>query len=247
VPDLDTRPDRSNLRGILGGSILVAAGIATGLGCGGGSAGGIVIVPPIPLTQGSADLVMLGPRTEVSIELEDRNFTVADCAWIEGLIGGTGVRRLLKFDTLVGNFGALDIILGDPTNPVPPFTTADFEYSPCHDHYHFSGFAEYELREPGGGLVGFGHKQAFCLRDSVQQLPYPSHGYNCSFQGISPGWADLYESTTDGQWVDVTGVPLGTYSLVITINPTGHIPEVVNAYSNEATFVVHLPDPSAPL
>jgi hypothetical protein len=45
-----------------------------------------------------------------------------------------------------------------------------------------------------------------------------SQGYNCNNQGISSGWADIYDYTLDGQWVDITGVNEGIYTLKVTVN-----------------------------
>ena len=43
-----------------------------------------------------------------------------------------------------------------------------------------------------------------------------------SYQGVSVGWVDQYHQSTDGQQVDLTGVPNATdYYLVSTTNPTG--------------------------
>jgi hypothetical protein len=37
--------------------------------------------------------------------------------------------------------------------------------------------------------------------------------------------ADIYSYTLDGQWIDTTGVPAGTYTLRVTINPSGIVNE----------------------
>jgi len=43
--------------------------------------------------------------------------------------------------------------------------------------------------------------------------------YTCSNQGLSKGWTDTYRSHLEGQWIDVTGVPDGTYRLRSTADP----------------------------
>ena len=59
-----------------------------------------------------------------------------------------------------------------------------------------------------------GAKQAFCLLDVQQYVPgSPPARYNCGFQGITAGWADIYTSGLDCQWIDVTGVAEGDYTL----------------------------------
>ena len=100
------------------------------------------------------------------------------------------------------------MVLGDPVAPEAPLTAADFEFAACHDHYHFEGWASYELRDAGGTVVVTGHKQAFCLLDTrayvLGQVP---QGFDCDFQGLSSGWADVYDGSLDGQCLDVTVVP----------------------------------------
>jgi hypothetical protein len=183
-----------------------------------------------------------------SLEFEDRFFGDGDCSVVEGSVGGTGMRRLLLFDTVILNQGDEDILVGDPADPVPPLLPSDFEYSPCHDHFHFSGWADYELRDLEGAVVAFGHKQAFCLLDSINYfVGMPSQGFDCAFQGISAGWADVYDKSLDGQWVDVTGVPEGDYVLAVTVNADGKVVETDDVQPNTVTVPVRVPDPFSSL
>jgi hypothetical protein len=52
-------------------------------------------------------------------------------------------------------------------------------------------------------------------------------------QGISVGWADIYGSELDDQWIDVQGVPPGEYWLETVIDPDQRLVE-----SNESNNVV---------
>ena len=128
---------------------------------------------------------------------------------------GTGKRTLMRFDVSAANIGTADLFLGDPAaNPDL------FAKSPCHGHYHFSGYASYELMNASGEVLITGRKQAFCLEDFERYSPTAgSAKYTCQYQGISVGWADTYGSYLDGQWLDVTGIPPGNYQLRVTINP----------------------------
>ena len=45
------------------------------------------------------------------------------------------------------------------------------------------------------------------------------------YQGISAGWADTYVSSLDCQWVDVTDLPSGAYTLTLTVDPLDQFPE----------------------
>ena len=198
------------------------------------------------LTPDSVDVTVDRDAIVDSVDIVDRTFSATHCAFIEGAVGGTGVRRLLRFDTVVVNLGEEDLVLGDPADPEPPFTTADFVLSPCHGHYHFEGWASYELRDAGGALAAVGHKQAFCLLDTIPYVAGPPEGFSCDFQGISSGWGDIYVKELDGQWVDITGVPEGDYDLVVTVNTGGKILEATDAHPNRVTVPVHVPDPAQP-
>jgi hypothetical protein len=155
-------------------------------------------------------------------------FTGSSCEFIEQCIGGVGQRRLLKFDTVTQNLGTADLVVGAP--PAMGVSEPPFEWSPCHNHHHFSGFASYELLD-GTGVVVSGHKQAFCILDTTRVTPgAPSQGYTCVNQGMSKGWADVYSRGLPCQWVDITDVAAGTYTLRVRINPDGALIE--SDYSN---------------
>jgi hypothetical protein len=201
----------------------------------------------VTLSPGSVDFLVDATWLRSSAEVVDRTFPAGHCAIEEGAVPGPGTHRLLRFDTVVVNMGELDARIGDPEDPEPPLDADDFEFAPCHGHYHIHSYAEYELFDADGKLVGQGHKQAFCLLDSIRIVPgAPSSGYDCSFQGISSGWADIYGRGLDGQWIVVTGLPAGEYTLRVTINPERLIPEVNDLRANEACATVTLPDPADP-
>lgn len=148
----------------------------------------------------------------------------------EGCLVDEGIRTVLVFSVGVANIGPVDLFVGDPwsypdedQDGIPD----DFEYSPSHDHLHFPGFAEYQVRD-ASGEVAAGRKQAFCLMDIDDYAPDgadPGGAYDCSYQGISAGWEDVYDSSLPCQWVDVTDVPDGEYELSVTVNAAHALPE----------------------
>lgn len=224
-------------------ALVALAGLAA---CGGGGGGGGGGGDP-GLTPNSVDVTVDLQAIERSWILRDETFAPTHCAVIEGATQ-PGLRRLLRFDTIIINMGQLHLTIGDPDAPEPPIVPGDFEFAPCHDHHHFTGWSTYELRTLGGALVAEGHKQAFCLLDTVRYVfGRPSQGYDCHFQGLSSGWGDEYDRSLDGQWVDVTGVPAGTYRLVVSINVAGKVAEANDVWPNTAEVMVTLPDPSQPL
>ncbi len=171
------------------------------------------------------DLVILGERTQDSLDVQEQAFQPDHCALLEGCVNGPGMRRLLRFATVTHNRGDRDLHVGPPDEDDPAW-----EYSPCHGHYHLIGYAVYELLDQNG-VVASGHKQAFCLTDSTQVEPDKiGCGYNCSDQGISAGWADVYSHTLDCQWIDTTDLPSGDYTLRLTVNPEQLLVE--SDYSN---------------
>lgn len=170
------------------------------------------------------DMVLVESLMTDTIRVQDVNFDANACELMEGCIGAPGSRRLLRFATVTANMGTGDLYFGPPElNPL-------FEYSACHGHYHFSGYADYEIVD-GNGVVVSGHKQAFCLLDTLRITPdAPGPYYTCENQGIGAGWADTYANFLPCQWVDITDVAPGAYTLRVRINPTMAFEE--SDYSN---------------
>jgi hypothetical protein len=186
------------------------------------------------------DLVLLGDRALSSAHLTEEAFAEDNCAVVEGCVNGPGTRRLLRFDAVVLNQGNADVVLGHPSSQPELFI-----YSECHGHHHFEEFADYRLLDEGGNVVAVGHKQAFCFIDNEATLPGAGPAqYTCEFQGLTQGWTDVYAGGLDCQWVDVTGLPGGTYTLEVTINTGMHIAET-DYTNNVATVRIELPaDPN---
>lgn len=135
-----------------------------------------------------------------------------------------GDHRLLRFDTIIYNVGDEDAELGRPEDR-PDL----FEHSNSHGHSHMKGFNEYTLVNESGETMDAGKKQTFCLRDNFR-IPSRSNASNssqfgCDYQGISAGWADVYDSSLPGQYLVIDGLPDGEYTLQATTNAEGTIDE----------------------
>jgi hypothetical protein len=163
------------------------------------------------------DLTIYTPAADPAVIY--RTFDASDCTVNEGCIPA-GTRRLLIFVTQTRNVGTADLIMGNPA------TNSLFVWDPCHGHYHFGAFADYRLRDTSGNLAAQGHKIGFCLEDVLPWDPNVNQTrvYDCSYQGIQKGWADVYEDVPC-QWIDITGVPAGNYVLEIEVNPDHVIAE----------------------
>jgi hypothetical protein len=192
---------------------------------------------PVTTLTGS-DLEVLHEELLVN-RLTYRYIEADSCAVAESCVGGTGWRRLLQFNASEKNVGAVplnignvDYFLDDPDNLTPNANHHLYEYSACHQHYHFSHYATFSY----AGETDLGSKRAFCL-ESVARYSNNEHSpthspYNgCHYQGISEGWGDQYNAGIECQWVDVTTFDTSsgpiTKPLGLVSNPDGFLCEGV--------------------
>ena len=197
---------------------------------------------PVYENGGKPDLTVDPQRFTSQMEIVDRLFEEGTCAIEEGAVGGSGYRRILRFDTVVMNGGDGDLVVGDRSDPNNPYA-AYFVFAPCHGHYHIRDFSVYELLDTSGTTVVAGHKQWFCFEDSFKYDGGKSNGYSCAYQGITSGWGDWYYKQLTGQWIDITGVPEGDYIVRVTVNLIGIFDEGQNRYPNVVQTSIHVPSP----
>ncbi len=129
-----------------------------------------------------------------------------------------------------------------------------------HEHWHLQRAAKYSLWNLAKSAeVAPAMKVGFCLDDSehVETGVGPKEAVYSDatgrefcrqhqpeatslFEGISPGWRDLYSSNLAFQWVDASNVLPGEYFLRADVNPTGVIKETggANAPSYTTSAVV---------
>lgn len=102
-------------------------------------------------------------------------------------------------------------------------------------------------------LVRRGPKQFYCFRDLERTSPgmprspesevYPACNQNPKIRnvtlGTSVGWSDIYPSTYDLQWIDVTGLR-GCFAYVLHLDP-GNVLFESNKKNNNAERTVRLP------
>lgn len=193
---------------------------------------------------GLPDITVNTNRLIVDLAVEERTFAADACELDpdEACVGGSGTRRLLRFSVETPNIGTGDLFLGTPS---PGNDT--FVYSSCHMHYHFLGYAEYELTDSRGATVATGRKQAFCLLDSERYLTddptVSSTGmYWCGYQGIQRGWSDVYQATLPCQFLDITDVAAGDYTLRVSLNNAQTLPEL-DYTNNTITVPITIGDP----
>jgi hypothetical protein len=101
-----------------------------------------------------------------------------------------------------------------------------FTFHPAHNHWHFEGFAMYQLRKinPSGGVgkvLRQSDKISFCIIPTTNvpdNLFHTDWGgpYSCgetSMQGLPVGWGDEYYWGLAGQFVPINGIANGKYWL----------------------------------
>ena len=233
------------------------------LGCLGGllgsvlQAGGLATAAPDPKVlctdpRGCPDLITLSET--MAPHVQTKNMKATDCQVVEGSTVA-GVRKLLRFTFTTPNIGEGDLIVGRPDEH-PDW----FEYSECHQHYHFKEYADYRLWTPSqkatyeslraanpsltasevlaanpGLTPVVGQKAGFCVIDiGPYTLPSVPKYLVCEFQGISVGWYDEYDSSLDGQFIDVTNVAPGNYVIEAEVNSERFYEET--NYNNNRTY-----------
>lgn len=176
------------------------------------------------VAMADVDLGLNVPMLRKTLKIRYKKFGRRSCALEERCVGGTGRRKLLKFATGIINHGSDDYYIGRPRDNID----GTFEWSQCHRHWHHNGIADYTLLDKDNDRVIVGHKQSFCMEDTQ---PYSARGrgkYSCRNQGISSGFQDVYKSYLDCQWLDITDVPDGVYTLRIKLLPDNHIASLVD-------------------
>jgi hypothetical protein len=148
------------------------------------------------------------------------------CEIEEGTTDSVGWHRLLAFNSTSWNIGNSALHIGD----VDLLLADDeahglFDYGECHGHWHFSHYADFAVLGASGAPLA-GDKRSFCLEStnrfsnavwSPLSAPYD----RCHYQGISPGWGDMYQAGLSGQWVVVDEVVPGPATLSALANPDG--------------------------
>jgi hypothetical protein len=187
------------------------------------------------------DLVINRERLADEILFDRINVRESSCSYVEQCVGGLGERRVLRFSVEAVNQGQATL-----TVPPPEERPDLFLFSACHGHYHFGGFARYELLDGAGNALVTGRKQAYCMEDTIQVAQGPDVGcskvFDCYNQGIQAGWSDLYGNTLDCQWLDITDIPPGDYRLKVSLNPSRELEEITFD-NNTAVVPVTIPAP----
>jgi hypothetical protein len=177
-------------------------------------------------TRSYPDLAVL-PENLENNRIVYRYIEADSCAVEEGCVTGSGWRRLLMYDASIKNSSTVDLTVGAVDESSPFVEHNVFEFSACHEHYHYSHYGDFRY----GSLPG--DKRAFCIESTdryynSEQTPM-THPYGCDNQGIASGWGDTYIAGIECNWIDITNlnVPSGgtTQALEFKLNPDDFICE----------------------
>lgn len=171
---------------------------------------------PDSLCPDQPDLMVVSSMLRTSLRLDSLENT-DECTILEGCIKGYGKRYLVRFDTKIENIGNADYYIGiPPANP--NLHSTQWIWDPCHGHWHYKGYAEYVLFDKNSNQIPAGFKAGFCVMDLNCSFGGGTAKYNCSNQGITAGCGDIYNAALKCQWIDITDVDTGRYTLVARVN-----------------------------
>ncbi|MBG40290.1 MAG: hypothetical protein CMP74_03610 [Flavobacteriales bacterium] len=169
------------------------------------------IYPGDPNCTSGPDLMVLPFEDSMYLEVYENN---DGCAIEEGCINGYGTRYIVRFTTWIKNIGDQDYFIGSVQDTEE---TNQFEWDECHNHWHYKGYAEYVLFDEQGQLIPVGFKNGFCVMD-LECSDGGTFTYGCSVMGISAGCGDIYGAGLGCQWIDITNVEDGDYTMVVRTN-----------------------------
>jgi hypothetical protein len=232
------------------------------------AAADVEVVPCVAGLGGCPDLTVDASKL-AQAWIDRATFTSSDCAVIEGEVVA-GTRKLLRFNFSTPNLGPGDLFIGSPWPHIEANDGwFEYPTCHGHPHFKeyadyrlwtVDGYTNWqELRNAPANRGALardllsarpdvaaqmvaGRKFGFCAIDVIQYSTTNPPKYTSCFenQGISVGWADLYGYRLDGQWIDITNLPGGTYILETEVNAEHFFTEA-NYSNNSATAVVKIP------
>lgn len=187
------------------------------------------------------DLLVDAQYLRNTIEEDFVDVPTNSCLINEACVTGAGRRRVVRFGTRIANIGNEDMVIGEPADGNPLW-----EWDPCHGHFHFEDYADYDLIDVmSGGALPIGTKNGFCVMDLETWDPELAvngcETFDCRNQGIGAGCSDVYDAALQCQWIDITGIPNGQYDLRVTTNPEQTLSEL-DYTNNSATVRIEISD-----
>jgi len=144
----------------------------------------------------------------------------------------SGTTRQIKVAVGTGNSG---------TGPMIALNE-ELVFDNHHDHLHFPDMVHYRLKDSLGNWVTSNvSKSGFYLVHSYRLDPGAPAALTSDGRHLFGGWVDVYGQSLNPP-VDVTGLPVGTYTLEFTIDPLNKIRES-DETNNTAQVSIQLTPP----
>lgn len=199
------------------------------------------IYPGDPRCASGPDLILDSALIRSTMELRTIN-NQDNCIVQEKCVSGFGLRYVIRFSTRILNRGDKDYNLGRTPND-PLSSNTQFKWDQCHQHWHYYGYAEYQLYNSLGNKVPIGFKNGFCVLD-LHCLGGGTPKFTCQNMGLSVNCEDEYDKELDCQWIDITDIDTGTYVFVVRINydrsPDALGGVETNYDNNDASFCIKI-------
>lgn len=169
--------------------------------------------------------------------LEERLFLQSDCL-LQKCVSGPGPRRLLRFPVDLVNRGEGPMILALPDGP-------GVRQVACDGSMFLNDFLRYELLDAAGVRQARGTGDV-ALACSIGDLAESTSPFDCDILGIEAHSYRAFPSEADCQWVDVTTLPPGQYTLRVSVNADWRLTEE-NRQNNvvERSVTISAADPLA--
>jgi hypothetical protein len=169
-----------------------------------------------PVRGCSAPDLTLSLPTDLAPHFENRIFYEGDCA-LQKCLSGRGARRLMRFPLDLANRGDRDMILTLRGAP-------GVRRSACDDSPFLDDFLRYELLDADGvrRASGVGDIGLICQHDALAQSTSP---FDCDTLGLEARSYRSLSSDNNCQWVDITTVPPGQYTLRVSVNASSQATE----------------------
>ena len=209
------------------------------------------------------DLIVNASKLAQYLSVGDEKFDPKMCAVQEKFVSGPGLHTLLRFTSSTPNIGAGALVVGNPASCPALFEASSChghlhlkqyaDYRLWTPGGYDTWLALRDLSQPANVGVNaaalaqalkdrslvVGAKMGFCMIDtdpySPGANPVPRFTSCLSNQGVSAGWADSYNASLDGQYVQIDGLRTGEYVLEVHVNATHLLPE--SDYRNNSTAV----------
>jgi hypothetical protein len=207
--------------------------------------------PPAAASSAPGALPDLAPTQPSNLELVHRSRGGQTLLRFDSTVGNYGDAPLALVGTRRGTAAAQGMagvqLLRDSSGQPVRRPVNDFYWDTAdgHHHWHYNNLARYELLDSAGNVIRSSPKIGFCFVATTQLRLPPQPGprpnpltaggslrESCgqkrskiAYMALEAGWGDTYGGQLKGQYLDLSGLPAGTYRLKITVNADGSLVE----------------------